>query len=148
MLAAIKNAPPAAWLALIGVLLGSALAIFGSWLTNRSNLKSLKIQLAHQTQSERQRIHRERLEELYVLSGNWVNAMLSHTISLLSVMEGKLDYNQHLEMFLADDQYKQYDYNRVEMIVDIYGADLKQCYADILKARERLNEITALHRNL
>lgn len=146
MLEAITKVPPEAWLALVGVIVGSALAIFGGWLTSRTSIKSLKMQLAHEVQSEQSRVRRERLEELYVLSGHWVNAMVSHALMLVSVMEGKLDYNQYLDLFIADNKQRKYDHNRIEMIVDIYGADLKAAYKEIFSANKKLNAISTRHK--
>jgi hypothetical protein len=146
MLETIVKAPPEAWLALVGVVVGSALAIFGGWLTSLTSIKSLKMQLAHESQLERSRVQRERLEELYVLSGHWVNAMVSHALTLVSVMEGKIDYNQYLDLFIADNKQQRYDYNRIQMIVDIYGDDLKVAYKEIVTANEELNAISAAHK--
>ena len=82
MIDTLTNAPPEAWLTLLGVLLGSILTTLGVWLTNRANTKQLKIQLVHDKELYRQKITKERLEELYVLSGHWLSYMLKNYLTL------------------------------------------------------------------
>jgi len=67
ILQAIQNAPAEAWVGLLGVLFGSLLTTFGVWLTNRANAKQIKAQLEHDERLHRQRLTKERLEELYIL---------------------------------------------------------------------------------
>jgi|GEM_PF-1990410 len=52
------------WQGLIGAILGACLAVLGSMLTNRANLKQLRIRLKHEERVHRKRLSKERLEEL------------------------------------------------------------------------------------
>lgn len=94
--------PSEAWLGLLGVLVGAIISIFGIWLTNRSNSNQLRMQLLHEKESHENAIKRERLEELYVLVGHWLIGLSGHYISLSMVMQGKLNYNQHLDLMIND----------------------------------------------
>ena len=143
----VSGAPAEAWLALVGVLTGALLTSVGVWLTNRANLKQLRIQLEHQTQHERMQSRRDRLEELYVLVGNWSRAFLGNALALVSVMEGKIDYNAYLDFMLKDEGGAKYDYNRLEMIADVYGGEtLREPYKQLLAARDSVNKIVADHK--
>ena len=93
----ISKVPSEAWVGLLGVIVGAVLSIFGVWLTNRSNIKQLKIQLNHEKFTKETEIKRERLEELYILVSQWLNVMFGHSLKLSLVMRGDIDYNQYLD---------------------------------------------------
>jgi hypothetical protein len=62
------SVPSEAWMALTGAIIGSGLTLVGVWLTNRSSIEILHIQLAHERHAKREELYRARLEELYVMS--------------------------------------------------------------------------------
>jgi uncharacterized membrane-anchored protein YhcB (DUF1043 family) len=122
----ISKVSPEAWAGLAGVLIGSLISIMGTWLTNNASLNQLQTQLKYERDSKKQDLHRERLEELYTLVSSWLNAMASHYLSLSRVMQGKISYNDHLDLFIkSQDQPK---------------------YQKVIDARSELNEISRLHK--
>lgn len=139
--------PPEAWLGILGVLVGAIISIFGVWLTNVSNSKQLRIQLLHEKISHENSIKRERLEELYVLVGHWLNGLASNYLSLSMVMQGKLDYGQHSDLAIKDGEKIKYDFNRLEMIMGIYAHELLPYYQKVIEARTELNKISIEHRH-
>ena len=139
--------PSEAWVGLAGVFVGATISIFGVWLTNRSNINQLRIQLVHERESRAEDTKRERLEDLYILVGHWLNGLSGHYISLSMVMQGKLDYNQHLDQFIKSADKQGYDYQRLEMILDVYAHPLKPMYEKVLEARAELNKISTKHKH-
>ncbi len=142
----ISKVSPEAWAGLAGVVVGSLISILGTWLTNRASLNQLQTQLKHERDSKEQDLHRERLEELYTLVSSWLNVMASYYLSLSRVMQGKISYNNHLDLFIKNQDQPKYDFNRLEMIMDVYAHQLKPQYQKIIDARAELNEIERLHK--
>lgn len=140
------SAPSGAWVGLLGALIGSLIAIFGMWLTNRSNIKQLKIRLDHENRIKNEDILKERLEELYILTENWLKSLLSNCLSLMMVMRGKIDYNQHLDIFIESDNKIKYDFSRIEMIIHIYVPGLKDSYEKVIASRGELVNIQNEHK--
>lgn len=143
----VSHAPAEAWVGLLGVLFGSLLTTLSVWLTNRSNRKHLKIQLEHEERLHRQRLSRERLEELYILVSHWVNKMFSNYLNLSLVMQGHTDYNQYLDSISGDKSSDKYDFSRLEMIVGIYGDPIQPTYDAAIAAREKFNLVVAAHKD-
>ncbi|MFP7634286.1 hypothetical protein ACLIMJ_25150 [Pseudomonas veronii] len=141
----LKDVPFAAWIGLAGVVFGSLLTTFGVSLTNRANLKRLEQQLAHEEKLVSRRERKERLEELYILICHWNNAFFGNYLSLSLVMKGQIDYNKYLDE-IRESPAKKVDYNRISMIIDIYGAELQEPYAAILKIRDEINDIEFAHK--
>lgn len=146
MIDTLKDAPPEAWLALCGVLLGSLLTTLGVWLTNRANAKQLESQLTHDKELYRQKIKKEKLEELYVLTGHWLNGMLTNYMTLSHVMKGALDYNQYLDQTINNKPNSGYDFRRLEMLLDVYGSEVRNQYQSVTNAREETNKIMFEHK--
>lgn len=146
MIDTLKNAPPEAWLALFGVLLGSLLTTLGVWLTNRANAKQQKWQLAHDKELYRQKVKKEKLEELYVMAGHWLSGILSNYMVLSYVMKDELDYNQYLDQTINNKPSSAYDFRRLEMLLDMYGNEVMDKYQSVINAREVANKIMLDHK--
>jgi len=141
----LTNTSSAAWVGLFGVLFGSLLTTFGVWLTNNANAKRQKQQLEHEERLSSQKIKKERLEELYILVCHWGNLFFEQYLSLQLVMDGHVTYNDHLEKTGAKD-LGGFDFSRMEMIIDIYGAQLEPAYEEVKAARSVINEVNAAHK--
>jgi len=137
---------PAAWVGLLGVIFGSLLTTLGVWLTNQSNAKNIKVQLEYDEKLYRQRVTKERLEELYILVCHWQHAMFSNFINLTLVMEGHTDYNQYLDSISASKPKDGIDFNRLEMILDVYGTKVHDAHDEAIKIREKINVIINDHK--
>jgi len=142
----ITSAPSEAWLGLLGVVFGSLLTTFGVWLTNKSNRTQLRIQLEHEERLQRQRMSKERLEELYVLVCHWCGVMFSHYLNLRLVMNGDCSYNQYLDATIAQSNPENMDFNRLEMIIGVYGGKVEAAYKSALIVRDKINEMQSLHK--
>ena len=143
---ALSNAPSEAWVGLVGVVVGAAISIFGVWLTNRSSIKQLRIQLDHEKDTNEDALRREKLEELYVLVDKWLNGIFSLYLKLTLVMRGEIDYDQYHDHVTEEGKEKTVDFSRLGMIVDIYGHKLQPSYKKIMDAREELNKVSAAHK--
>lgn len=137
----LTSVPLEAWAGLLGVAIGSALSLLGTWLSNQSNLKQLRLQLRHQQQSKEEDVLRARLEELYTLVASWLNFMAGQHISVAMIMQGKLTYNEHYDLLVKDESKKAYDFSRIEMIIDVYGKSLHNSYQAVIEIRDRLNKL-------
>ncbi|EIK4762118.1 hypothetical protein ACCH75_003375 [Vibrio parahaemolyticus] len=146
MLEIIKLVDAKSWIGFFGVLFGAGLGLSGVVFANRSSLLRLKLQLATEKDREHAQIKRERLEELYVLLSQWANMFFSHFFKLTLVMKGDIDYNQYLDEVIEDGKSSNVDFQRIEMILNIYGRELLPIYEDILKCRSKINEISAAHK--
>lgn len=142
----LSSAPSEAWVGLIGVIIGALLSTFGVWLTNKASLKQLKIQLGHQKEEEKISIKRERLEELYTLTDKWLGVFTNQFISLSLVMKGQIDYNQYLDMVVAEGKSSQVEFVRLKMILDIYGQEMKNDFKAIFDCRDEINNIISKHK--
>ncbi len=138
---------PEAWIGLIGVTIGAFISIFGVWLTNRSSIKHLLIQLNNEKSIKATELKREKLEELYILVDKWLNAMAGKYLMLSLVMKGQIDYNQYLDQVVEDGEKQNLNFSRLEMIVDIYCRDLELDYQKLMSARDGLSDITSAHKS-
>ena len=141
-----SKAPSEAWVGLLGVIIGATLSIVGVWLSNKSNIKQLTIQLQHEKETNASLLRRERLEELYILVDKWLSEIFAYYLNLTLVMRGKTDYNQYLEQVIEQGKENTVDFSRLNMIVDIYGHELKSSYEKVLEAREELNKIYSAYK--
>ncbi|MGF1887202.1 hypothetical protein L4D13_13795 [Photobacterium profundum] len=146
MLEVIKLVDAKSWIGFFGVLFGAALGLSGVVFANRSSLLRLKIQLETEKDREHAQVKRERLEELYVLLSQWVNVFYSNFFKLTLVMKGEIEYNQYLDEIIEDGQSSKVDFQRIEMILNIYGRELLPAYKDVLKCRGKINEISGAHK--
>lgn len=134
------------WMGLVGVLAGALLGLIGVFVANHSSLARLQLQLKQEQQRHHSQVKREKLEELYILLSHWVNMFFSHHFKLALVMEGKIDYNQYLDEIISDGADNKVDFQRIEMILNIYGRELLPSYQKVLEWREKVNEIAAAHK--
>lgn len=141
----LSKVPSEALVGLVGVMLGAVISIFGVWITNRSCISQLRIQLEHEKNTTESTLQREKLEELYLLLDKWLNALFGQSRTLLLVMKGDLDYNQHLDIIIEDDKEKSVDFGRLRMIANIYGHALQPSYQKIINAKTVLNKIEDAH---
>jgi hypothetical protein len=142
----LANVPTEAWIGLVGVCVGALLSVLGVWLSNRATLKHLKIQLQHERDLKAENLLRERFEELYVLVEHWLNGLFGNYMSLNMVMQGKLTYNQHLDQIIENGNSSKHDFQRLEMIINIYALSIKEKYDAVMEARSKLNEISTVHK--
>ncbi|MFB9215709.1 hypothetical protein [Vibrio sinaloensis] len=146
MLEILKLVDAKSWIGFFGVLIGAGLGLSGVVFANRSSLSRLKLQLETERQRESNQVKRERLEELYVLMSQWVNKFFSNFFKLTLVMEGTIDYNRYLDEIIEEGKSSPVDFQRMEMILNIYGRELLPAYQDILKCRDQIAEMATAHK--
>lgn len=132
--------------ALASASVGGVVAFVGIYLTNKGNNFRLKLQIDREEMRNEKRILRDRGEELYELVDRWLNNLAGHYLSLNSVMQGKLKYNQFLDLQIEQAKNNSYNFGRIEMLIDVYFPSSKPSYNEILKHRTELNEISRLHK--
>ncbi len=81
---------------------------------------------------EDRQFRRERLEHLFRAFVGFCRLLEVHWSPYLSVMTGKIDYNQALEMTIASAKDDERNLENVEMLVAIYWPEF-QSYVDALK---------------
>lgn len=141
----LTQVPSEAWVGLFGVIFGSLLTTLGVWLSNRANARLQSQQLAHESKMLSLRTQKERLEELHVLISHWVIGLFGRYLNLSYVMDGRMNYNQYHDA-LSNLDLARNDYQRIEMIIAIYGHKFNDEYASIDQSRAKLAEIERLHK--
>ncbi len=134
------------WIGLVGVMLGATIGIIGVFLSNKSSLSRLQLQLMHEKELNQDKVKRERIEELYVILGHWVNDFFVIFFKLSLVMKGDISYNDYLDDITNEDKKHDIDFQRIEMIMNIYVPELKPAYEVVLSNREKINDISAAHK--
>lgn len=120
--ALVQSVKAEAWFTLLGVIAGSGFTILGVYLTNRANLKNLRVQLGHEEKRHRAEVRRERLEELYSLLSEWNKVMVSHFLEAKLALEGHVDYNQYLDRLILLEKPKG-NLERMELIANAYAVE-------------------------
>lgn len=138
----IHTVPSQAWVAFGGVLVGSIFTLIGAWVTNRANNQRLQIKFKYENKIRQEIILREKLEDLYLVSHKYFNTLLSHQLPYRQVMEGELTFNQALDLVIELGAKKDFEPQRVTMLIHMYFPELKNDYNKILKIRDNLAAIT------
>src|SRR3546814_19546366 len=117
----LTSVPTEGWVGLLSALFGSLLTTVGVLLSNRANRQQLQLRLEHEERLTRERLLRDRLEELYVLVSHWINDMFADHARLTLVMRGHTDYNQYLNYHINTKTGEKGDFYRMKMIIGSYG---------------------------
>ncbi len=135
----LQSVPSQAWIALVTAILTSAITLLGVWFTNWASHQRLKLQLEHDQNLKREELIRDRLEELYVVSKKYLNTLCSYYFPYRQVMKGELTFNQALDITI--ETKKDYDPNRVTMLIHMYFPEIQPSFDEIMRIREKLNSI-------
>ncbi|MCU1203033.1 hypothetical protein JAK25_03930 [Stenotrophomonas maltophilia] len=106
----------------IGAILTGAVAIWLAVMNNRSSDLRLRMQQTHDLQRENQRITRDRLEELYELSGHWISALENYGLMGLRLAKGQLTYRQYLDLQIEHGSKSKVQKSRMELLQNVYGS--------------------------
>lgn len=137
----LQAAPPEAWFALMGAIMGAALALVGVWSTNRSSIQRLVIQLQYERDLKEHENTRLRHEELYVESRKYLDAMVSYFLPYRMVMKGELTFNQALDMTIQQGQSRDFQPHRVTMLIDLYFPELNPPFDEVMAVRDNLGRL-------
>ncbi len=146
MLDLFKSIPSAAYVALITALLTASVTLLATYLANRGSTARLVLQLNHERSLDRERIHRERGEELYVLSERYFTSLVCQYLPYLQVMRGELTYNEALDLTGAGSKNGFPEFARVEMLVDVWFPGLSRALQKVFSLRDEANRILAEHK--
>lgn len=123
-------------------MIASAFALIGAWITNQANKQRLRIQFEHDDKIRKETLLREKLEDLYMVSHKYFNALVSHQFPYRMVMKGEITFNRALDLVIEWGGKKDYEPQRMTMLIHMYFPELKNQYEEILKIRDNLSEIT------
>lgn len=127
--------------ALVAAGIGGTLTLIGVLVSNRSSQARLKFQTEHDTTQKKKALLLERGEELYGLTEAWLNSLFALSLRRLMVMQGKMTYNQCLDLDIEDGKNKSMNFARISLLIDIYFPATRKAYDTILNEREKLNGI-------
>jgi hypothetical protein len=116
-------------------ILGGGIALLAVYLTNRFD-----------SEKRRRQMLLDRGEELYALNVKWLNGFFAYYLRRSSVMQGKLTYNQALDLEIADLSKNTHDFSRIEMLIDVYFPSTRSAYDRLAAGRDALNEIASQHK--
>lgn len=113
-----------------GVITATA-ALAGIFLTNRENNKRLALQLNNENNKHRE-VMREKLEELYVQFRKWSLSVEYFYEDHISFLKGKIDLEALQN--LAYKRENNFDFNRIEMLINLYFPDLLPIFDELKKS--------------
>ena len=128
---------PTVVVSLLSGLIGAGAALASAYLTNRISLKRDE----REAQQRKSQLLRERGEELYSSSVTWLNNLFGHYMRRNAVMQGKLTYNQCLDLDIAEGEKQPKDFHRIELIIDVYFPSTRRSYDLVIAERARLNKV-------
>lgn len=131
---------------LLSAALGGVVALASVYFTNRSNTKRIQLQLDREEQRRKAEVRRDRGEELYMLTEQWLNGLATNYLTQASVMQGKLAYNQYLDLVISNGEKDAVNFPRIALLVDVYFPSTREAYDDVIITRTTLNKISGAHR--
>jgi hypothetical protein len=132
--------------ALGSAVVGGAVALLGVFLTNRSNTARLALQLDRESRQRKADLLRDRGEELYELADKWLNKLAGYYLRRSFVMQGKLTYNQVLDLDIQEGREESVNFGRNEMLIDVYFPTTRPAYDSVIAGRTELNKVAAAHK--
>lgn len=146
MIELIKEVDLKLFLPLLGVVIGGIFTLLGVVIANKSSETRLKIQIESEHHKKQIQLKREKLDNLYILLTNWRNMFFSYTMNISLIMEGKINYNEHLDRVIKGDFNDNIDFQRLEMIVNIYIPELLPNFNNVLELREKIMNVRDQHK--
>lgn len=112
--------------------------VMGVRLANQAAERQLKLRLQHQDEKDHKEALRSRLEELYQLVDVWAGKLVVHHATYRRVMEGKLTYNQALDVTIDSESF---DSARLFTLAELYFSESHLLLEKIKSLRNELSEI-------
>lgn len=129
---------------IIGVVVGGGIAgtvaiVLGSK-NNRASDARLDRQFIADRERESDRVRRERREELYVQTSEWLLHLEGYTLLGLRLAYSKLSYSQYLDEQISQAQGARLQIARMNMLREIYGSpETAVAYLAVTEARNSYN---------
>jgi hypothetical protein len=143
----LQQVPVTFYLSIFVGLFTAIATLTGVWITNHATYKRLDLQLKHELQERDREIIRSKLEELYILFKQYTTLISSIYLSRTGVMAGRTGMKDALDIESKAAEESVCDFNRLEMLVDLYFPSLKPDYARVIQAREVASKIMLTHQS-
>jgi hypothetical protein len=105
------------------------------------------MQLDHESVQRKTELLRSRGEELYELTDKWLNSFFGYSLRRSAVMQGKLTYNQCLDMDINEGgKASSFNFGRIEMLVDVYFPNVRHAYDKMMAGRTEINKVELAYR--
>jgi hypothetical protein len=124
MIAFLTQIPIPIYVGFLTALFTAIATLSGVFLTNIANNQRLALQLNHERQTKQKELMREKLEQLYILFKKWDLTVQNVYINYLRAMKGNITYDTLLKIE-SERSDKSVDYNRLEMLIDLYFPNIK-----------------------
>lgn len=128
-------------LVLIGALIGGGATIAASTQTARNSRKILEAEHNNQHETQRRNVLREKGEEFFCLIEAWSTTIFTSHLPLYAVMKGEATYNDFLDHQISNLKIRTYDFNRFEMLSQVYFPSLETYISEARSKLEEHNEI-------
>lgn len=113
--------------------------ILGVLISNRSSREQLIKKLSHEEQLAKEDVLRMRLEELYQLIDQWAGSFVIHHATYRRVMEGRLTYNQALDLTVTSK--RNVDAARMFTLAELYFPECHERLEMIKSIRDEASQI-------
>lgn len=147
MIDLLKQIPATFYIAFLTALFTAGGTLAGVFITNKANNKRLALQLNHEQEIKQKQLIREKLEELYLLFKRWTSITDMMYINHARAMKGDIDYQTMLEMDVERDNKNTFDFNRIEMLIDLYFPNIKPAYERVIGTCTKANQFMLSYGN-
>jgi hypothetical protein len=147
MIDLLKQIPVTFYIAFLTALFTAVATLAGVFITNKANNQRLVLQLDHDREIKQKQLMREKLEELYLLFKEWHLNIEMIYINYTSSMKGDIDYKTLLDIEVERGNKNTLDFNRIEMLIDLYFPNIKPTYAMVIAARTKANYFMLVYGN-
>jgi hypothetical protein len=137
---------PQIYLSSITAIITATATLLAVYLTNKGNTSRLLLQLEEERKTKSSILLREKLEELYLLASKYATSLAAYYLPYLSVMKGELEYNQALEMTIERGRKESPDFDRLQMLIELYFPSLSKSLNQLIENRDKANDILFAHK--
>jgi hypothetical protein len=85
-------------------------------------------------------VEESRLEELFILFKKWASNIDLIYINHARAMKGDMDYQVMLDMEIERCDKNYFDFNRLEMLINLYFPNIKPAYERLIETRTKANK--------
>ena len=121
-------------------LIASLSTLLGVLIANRHNIKSTKLSLQFAHDQKMYELRLEKLEYLYFLFEKWHNDLSKAYLLHLRAYAGHLSYDQVLKLFNKQCVSENNEYQKIQMLVNVYFPALRTEYQKVLDKRDSLSK--------
>ena len=128
---------------LLSAVVGGCIVFVASWATNKVSIQRSREQFDSERRQTKDSDRRNKGEELYVLIQYWMNGLTANYMNFNSVMQGKLTYDQALDLGIEAGNKLAEKFNpaRMELLLDAYFPSCRSSYDEMLALRDELNKV-------